>query len=139
MRETMRKNRGARGLALLAATVASSLACREIVDFPDPPAVRHARTPSNQHVHATARVLHHGPASMGGDSGAGIFAQQSYDASAACGAPRVVAVLSAGRKGEDGQPDATVGVRVGRFADFLRAGAETAAQFGNYEKPKWAE
>ena len=34
----MRKNRGARGLGLLAATVASSLACRQIVDFPDPPA-----------------------------------------------------------------------------------------------------
>ena len=79
-----------------------------------------------------------GHATMGGDSGAGIFSQQSYDASTACGAPRVVAVANAGTIGEDGQPASTLGVRVGRFADFLRAGAETAAQFGNYEKPEWA-
>ena len=76
-----------------------------------------------------------GPAAIAGDSGAGIFSQQSYESCL----PRVVAVSSAITTGEDGQPASTLGVRVGRFADFLRAGAETAAQFGNYEKPAWAE
>lgn len=80
-----------------------------------------------------------GPAGLIGDSGAGIFSQQSYDASAACGAPRVVAVLSAITGGQEGEPTSTLGVRVGRFTDFLRAGAETAAQFGGYEKPAWAD
>ena len=76
-----------------------------------------------------------GPAKMGGDSGAGIFSQQSYESCL----PRVVAVASAITTGEDFQPASTMGVRVGRLADFLRAGAETAAQFGNYEKPAWAD
>jgi hypothetical protein len=80
-----------------------------------------------------------GLAIMAGDSGAGIFSQQSYDASAACGAPRVVAVATAGTIREDGQSAGTLGVRVGRFADFLRAGAETAARFGHYQKPAWAD
>jgi hypothetical protein len=76
-----------------------------------------------------------GPATMAGDSGAGIFSQQSYESCL----PRVVAVASAITTGEDFQPASTLGVRVGRLADFLRAGAETAAQLGNYEKPEWAD
>jgi hypothetical protein len=77
-----------------------------------------------------------GPASMGGDSGAGIFSQRSYES---CLPPQVVAVASAITTRVDGQPASTLGVRVSRFADFLRAGAETAAQFGHYEKPHWAD
>jgi hypothetical protein len=76
-----------------------------------------------------------GPAAMGGDSGAGIFSQRSYESCL----PRVVAVESAITTGIDGQPASTLGVRVSRFAEFVRAGVETAARFGEYEKPEWAE
>jgi hypothetical protein len=76
-----------------------------------------------------------GPASLPGDSGAGIFSQASYESCL----PRVVAVASAITIGVDGQPASTLAVRVSRFADFLRAGAKTAARFGHYEKPDWAE
>ena len=76
-----------------------------------------------------------GPAVLSGDSGSGIFSQQSYESCL----PRVVAVGDALTTGMDGQPASTLGVRVGPFADFLRAGAETAARFGGYEKPKWAD
>ena len=67
--------------------------------------------------------------------GAGIFSQRSYESCR----PRVVAVVSAMTTRMDGQPASTLGVRMSRFADFLRAGAETAARFGNYEKPEWAD
>jgi hypothetical protein len=75
-----------------------------------------------------------GPAGLPGDSGSGIFSQQSYESCL----PRVVAVQDAITTGMDGLPGSTLGVRVRPFADFLRAGAETAARFGGYEKPKWA-
>jgi hypothetical protein len=77
-----------------------------------------------------------GPAAMALDSGSGIFSQRGYES---CLPPRVVAVVSAMTTRTDGQPASTLGVRVSRFADFLRAGAETAARFGHYEKPKWAD
>jgi hypothetical protein len=76
-----------------------------------------------------------GRAAFWGDSGAGIFSQRSYQSCL----PRVVAVVSAMTTGMDGQPASTLGVRVSRFADFLRTGAETAARFGHYEKPQWAD
>jgi hypothetical protein len=68
-------------------------------------------------------------------SGSGIFSQRSYESCL----PSVVAVEDAITTGMDGQPASTLGVRVGAFADFLRVGAETAARFGGYEKPKWAD
>jgi hypothetical protein len=75
-----------------------------------------------------------GPAGLPGDSGSGIFSQRSYESCL----PRVVAVQSAITVGMDGQPASTLSVRVSPFADFLRAGAETAARFGDYAKPEWA-
>ena len=76
-----------------------------------------------------------GPAALPGDSGSGIFSQRSYESCF----PSVVAVQSAITVGMDGQPASTLGVRVSPFADFLRAGAETAARFGQYEKPAWTD
>jgi hypothetical protein len=76
-----------------------------------------------------------GPAALNGDSGSGIFSQRSYESCL----PQVVAVEDAITTGMDGQPASSLGVRVSFFADFLRAGAETAARFGGYEKPAWAD
>lgn len=76
-----------------------------------------------------------GPAALDFDSGSGIFSQRNHESCL----PRVVGVVSAMTIGIDGQPASTLGVRVSRFADFLRAGAETAARFGHYEKPEWTD
>jgi len=75
-----------------------------------------------------------GIGSASGDSGAGYLEQSSFNA----GHPTVIAVDTLGTYAGDGSVNSSIGLRTSLKKDFLRQGAQHAAELGGYPVPVWA-
>ena len=69
-----------------------------------------------------------------GDSGGGLYDQESFDAEK----PIVVGVVSRGPVDEEGRCGPGLYVRVDKFSEFVIGAAKEAAKDGKYAPPEWA-
>lgn len=76
-----------------------------------------------------------GKGGTGGDSGAGVITQRSFDAKK----PVAVGVYTAGTFDKNGVGNAGIAVRLDRHASWIVPAAKRAAQLGGYAAPAWAK